>query len=215
MKKLIALIGLITVVQTGRAQTVEEWLEQRKTQRKYLLQQIAALNVYVNHVQEGYSIVQKGLTVIGNIKEGDFNLHRDFFGSLKSINPKISSYAKVADIMALQVQIMQVYRNMCKQAEATYLLQQAEREYVFTFFTHLLKDCTAVFGELKAILTPGELEMTSDERLKRIDALYSSMQQNYTIAQSFAAEATLLVAQRQKEKTDVQTSRRLNGVKTE
>lgn len=59
----------------SKVQTFHEWFRQKKTQKKYLIQQIAALKVYLGYVQKGYSIAQKGLTTVSNIKKGNFDLH--------------------------------------------------------------------------------------------------------------------------------------------
>ena len=66
------------------AQTVNEWVNQKSTQKKYLLQQIAALQVYINYAKKGYNIVSGGINTIRDIKKGDLNLHNTFFSSLKT-----------------------------------------------------------------------------------------------------------------------------------
>ena len=63
---------------TVEAQTFSEWFRQKKTQKKYLLQQIAALQVYIGYAQKGYRIAKEGLTTIGGFTKGEFDLHSDF-----------------------------------------------------------------------------------------------------------------------------------------
>jgi hypothetical protein len=63
------------------------------------------------------------------------------------------------------------------------------------------------------VTTSGELEMKDDERLKRIDAIHSAMQDKYTFVQGFSNEAKLLAASRISEQKDIQTIRALNGIK--
>lgn len=213
MKTFIAIIILVISVTECCAQTFAEWFKQKTTQKKYLIQQIAAFQMYLGHVQDGYSIAQKGISAISNIKKGDFNLHRNFFGSLKSINPTIRNFTKVADISAFQIAIIKIYKNTYKQVQASQLFNAGEVDYIFKVFTNLLSDCTNIIGEMINVTTDGELVMKDDERLNRIDALYSSMQDNYTFAQSFSGETKLLTVQRMKEKNDVLTGRTLNGIK--
>src|SRR3546814_4811730 len=55
----------------------KEWFRQKKTQKEYLVMQIAALQAYIQVAKRGYEIAKTGLTTIGNIKDGDFNLHRE------------------------------------------------------------------------------------------------------------------------------------------
>ena len=46
--------------QAAKAQTFAEWFQQKKTQIKYLTEQIAALEQYGNYVKQGYRIAQGG-----------------------------------------------------------------------------------------------------------------------------------------------------------
>lgn len=122
MKKVLILFAVCCAMSCtdATAQTWDEWFRQKKTQRRYLAKQIALLKVYLGYLKKGYEIADKGLTTIHNIKNGDFNLHRDFFGSLKNVNPHIRNSAKVADIIAFQIYIIQSIRqvnNFCKNNE--------------------------------------------------------------------------------------------------
>lgn len=213
MKRLLILL-LFAILSTGtKAQTFAEWFRQKATQKKYLLQQIAALQVYIGYVQKGYSIAKEGLNAISDIKNGEFNLHKDYFNSLKTVNPKIKNYSKVADIIALQVKIIQTYKEAIKQVKQSEAFNAKEIFYVNGVFERLLDDCAKTIDALIAVTTSGELEMKDDERLKRIDALYSEMQDKYTFVQAFSNEAKLLAASRIREQTDVKTMRSLNGIK--
>jgi hypothetical protein len=215
MKQFSFVVLFVLASRISQAQTFDEWLRQKATQKKYLIQQIAALKVYLDYVQKGYAIAQKGLTAISNSKQGDFDLHRDFIGSLKGINPKIKGYVKVADIVALQLKIVRLYKEVRRQVKKENLFGEKEVNYTFKVFENVLNDCSEIFTDLTAVITSNELEMKDDERLKRIDALYSGIQDNYVFAQGFGTEIRLLCLQRKKELADVQTSRALNDLENE
>ncbi len=107
MKKTIVTLGVYFLsLLPASSQTWAEWTQQKETQKKYLLQQITALQIYLSYAKKGYDIASKGINTVRNIKKGDFNLHQEFFSSLKNVNPKISRYVKVADIIAYQVRII-------------------------------------------------------------------------------------------------------------
>lgn len=213
MKRLIILL-LFAILSTGtKAQTFAEWFRQSATQKKYLLQQIAALQVYIGYVQKGYSIAKQGLNTISDIKKGEFNLHKDYFNSLKTVNPKIKNYSKVADIIALQVNIIKIYKEAAKQLKQSRSFNAGEINYINGVFDRLMDDCAKTIDALITVTTSGELEMKDDERLKQIDALYSDMEDKYTFVQGFSNEAKLLAASRIREQNDIQTSRALNGIK--
>lgn len=216
MKKII--LFLLLFVSAGsslQAQTFEEWFQQKKTQKKYLIQQIAALQVYIGYAKKGYNIAKEGLTTIGGFTRGEFNLHTDYFNSLKSVNPEIKRYARVADIIALQVKIVQNYNRTYRRLNGSDAFSNDELAYIGRVFSRLLNDCDKTLDELITLTTNGKLEMKDDERMKRIDILYLDMQDKFTFTQSFSNDAISLAASRIKEKTDVQTSRVLHGIKNE
>ncbi len=214
MKKIfLFLLLFVSVAGSLQAQTFEEWFQQKKTQKKYLLQQIAALQVYIGYAQKGYHIAKEGLTTIGGFTKGEFNLHTDYFNSLKSVNPVVKRYAKVAKIIALQIKIVQNYNRTYRRLNGSDMFSGDELAYIGRVFNRLLDDCDKTLDELLTITTDGKLEMKDGERMERIDKLYLEMKDKYTFSQSFSNDAKSLAASRMKEKTDVQTSRVLQGIK--
>ncbi|HAK11028.1 MAG TPA: hypothetical protein DCO78_02785, partial [Chitinophagaceae bacterium] len=176
---LLATVGLFALL-SSNAQIADEWLNQKATQKKYLLQQIAALKVYLGYAKKGYNIVNGGITTIKNIKNGDLNLHRDFFNSLKNVNPAIRRYAKVADIIAYQVKIIKQTKGTLQQIRETKQFTETEMDYCKQVFDNLLDECMKTVEELILVTTSGKLEMKDDERLKRIDRLYTDVQDKYS-----------------------------------
>ncbi len=213
MKRLFILVLFVILSSGTKAQTFAEWFHQSATQKKYLLQQIAGLQVYIGCVQKGYSIAKHGLNTISDIKHGEFNLHKEYFNSLKDVNPKIKNYNKVATIILLQMNIVKVYKEAAKQIKQSRSFSANEITYINSVFERLLDDCTKTIDELITVTTSGQLEMKDDERLKRIDRLYNDMQTNYVFVQSFSDEAKLLAASRIRAQNEIQSSRSINGIK--
>lgn len=209
--KTIILFGLLVISNFLYAQTWEEWFQQKKTQKKYLLEQIAALQVYLGYVKKGYDIANKGLSAIRNIKNGDFNLHRDFFGSLKAVNPRVKNYVKVAAIIALQLRIMKETKETLQGVKQLDQFTTGEIEYCSMIIGNLLEDCLKNIDELMILVTDDQLEMKDDERIKRIDVLYADMQNKYAFNALFSEEMALLSVQRMRELHEVNLSKKLNG----
>ena len=213
MKGLI-ISALITIFSIRiHAQTFDEWFRQNATQKKYLLQQIAALQIYMGYVQKGYTIAHNGLNMINDIKKGDLSLHSDYFNSLKTVTPAVRKYGKIADIIAFQFQIVNEYKSTSRELQKNKAFNSAEIKYFNTVFNRLIDDCTSTIDELTIIITNNQLEMKDDERIRRIDALYNDMQGKYSFAKSFADEAKILAVSRFREQNDIETSRALNGIK--
>ncbi|MBW8334466.1 MAG: hypothetical protein K0M40_20795 [Prolixibacteraceae bacterium] len=213
MKKLLILFLLGMLATTTQAQTYAEWFKQKKTQKKYLVQQIAALQVYIRYAQKGYSIAKEGLKTIGDFKRGELTLHTDYFNSLKSVNPKIKQYARVADIIAMQLTIVKEFKKLRQQVMGNGVFNEKELDYIIRVLDRLLDDCENTLDQLITVTTDDNLEMKDEERLKRIDILYQDMTDKYTFSQSFSNETILLAASRIKENNDVQTSRALYDIK--
>ena len=183
-------------------------------QTQVLLKQIAALQIYIGYAQKGYSIAKKGLNAIGDFKRGEFNLHTDYFNSLKTVNPKIKKYARVAEIISLQVKIMKSYSSIFSQVQKDDLFHGDEVEYIKRVFERLIDNCDSILEELLAIITDNQLEMKDDERITRIDVLYQNILDNHTFCENFGNQTRLLSLSRTKDSNDVKTSRDLQGFNT-
>lgn len=214
MKKAI-LIALLFVLIAGisKAQTSAEWLQQKKVQKKYLLQQIAALQLYIGYARKGYTIARTGFTTISNFTKGEFNLHDTYIRSLIAVNPEVRRYVRVADIIALQVKIMQSYNRTYRLLNSSNTLTYDELAYVRRVFGRLLDDCEKTLEELIVITTDSQLTMKDNERIARIDNLYREMQEYFKFTEGFGNDAKLLAATRKKEQKDVEISRALQGIK--
>lgn len=182
--------------QGTHAQGVKEWLSQKQTQTEYLIQQIAALQVYIGYLQKGYKIVQGGLNMIGDIKKGHFNLDKAFFDGLTSVNPKVKSYARVADIIRLNIQVVQRSGKALEEARSSYRFSGKELDYVSKVFAGVTDGCEELIEELTQLLTPGELQLSDDERIRRIDGVYGEMKDRYGFINSFCNDLSRMSIQR-------------------
>jgi|SRR5579872_5111774 len=68
---------------TGHTQRLQTWLEQ-----------LAALQSLQQTIHEGYQLVESGLNTIGDLKTAEYQLHSDYYHSLKMVNPKLLTYAQ-------------------------------------------------------------------------------------------------------------------------
>lgn len=187
-------------------------LQAQAKQTKVLLQQIAALKVYIDYAQQGYSVARKGLKAIGDFKNGEFGLHSSYFTSLKMVNPEVKNCVKVAELIALQVKIMQDYSRTDSKISQSGAFTNEEFDYIERVYDRLIEDCEAILDQVIAVTTDGELEMTDDERLQRIDALYADMVESYKFCKGFGNEALVLAGSRERENREVQNSRALRGI---
>ncbi|MFC6100785.1 hypothetical protein [Olivibacter domesticus] len=205
MKVVVLMFFLLGALggQTLQAQTFSEWFKQKKTQKKYLAQQIAALEVYKRYLRDGWDIAQTGLTAIRKFNGGEWGLHELFFTSLKKINPAIKSYPKIGEIILLQVRIIDVHNRNMRDLQSSGMLDSEELSFVDGAYDKLMMDCSALIDELTELTTAGHFELNDDERISRIDQLYEEAMGQYTFAHEFGKEALILAMHRTKERDDV------------
>lgn len=216
MKKLITavLVMIFTIsAREGRAQTWNEWFRQKKTQKKYLMQQIAALQVYIGYARKGYDIARDGLQTIGDNTGGELGLHSEHFNSLSLVNPELRNHPQVNEILAMRSRIIYDYHNTYEQLRSSMVMSTDELEYVKVVYNRLLTDCQRDVNQLQKVSADHFFVMTDEERLSRINELHSEMVDKYTFSCSFSRDAKLLAASRKKEIKEIENSRKINGIK--
>ena len=64
--------------------------------------------------------------------------------------------------------------------------------YINTVYSHISSECTKSLNDLIAVTTDGTLEMTDDERIKRIDGIYDDMKDKYAFTVEFYWQCRVL-----------------------
>lgn len=174
------------------AQTWSEWFKQKKTQKRYLLEQIAALKVYAGYLKKGYEIVDGGLSTVRDITKGEFSLHNAFISSLKQVSPAIRKDVRVAEIIALQIGIIGGFAEV----KGSEYLSAEELAYVGLVQGAVTMECFDDLEELLLVVTSGRLEMKDDERLARLAAIYENVLDKSAFVRDFCGNIFSLLEQR-------------------
>lgn len=186
------------------AQTFSEWFKQKSTQKKYLLQQIASLQVYIGFARDGYKIVDGGLQTVKSMTNGEFSLHEAFISGLKKVNPAIKNDVRIAEIISLQLSIIKSF-NAVKRSE---LLSADQFSYIASVGENVVSDCYRDLEELLLVITSGKIEMRDDERLERLNAIYERMEDKSAFTRDFCGNVGLMVLQKRSEQNTIQQLRR-------
>jgi hypothetical protein len=209
MNKIILTLLIGICFQSADAQTWNEWFRQKKTQKKYLIQQIAALKVYLKYLKEGYNIAKKGLNVIGDIKQGKFDLDKDYLGSLKTVNPSISGSAKITSVIAYHKLLIRQLEKLERESNDSDLLTTSEKRYVSAVYANMVRESELALEDLERILTDDQLEMKDDERIKELDRIYVDTKDMYMFSRSFCNSTRTLITQRSVDHSEIQNQEQL------
>lgn len=209
MKKSIVLLVLISLATTAWCQSpnADEWFRQKKTQKKYLIKQIAGLKIYLEYLKEGYRIVDKGLSTIGQIRTGTHDMDNAYVVSLRQINPVVGNSPKINEVLEYNRLILQRMRALATICNADDNFSASEVSYICSVRDKMIGLCMSSIDELSILTTASAAQMRDDERLNRLDKVHLDMQEHYAFAQDFAQSTRLLSRQRAKEKSSIRISR--------
>lgn len=191
------------------AQTWSEWFKQKKTQKRYLLEQIAALKVYAGYLKKGYEIVDGGISTVRDITRGEFSLHNAFISSLKRVSPAIRNDVRVAEIIALQIGILGSFSEV----KGSEYLSAEDMAYIRLVQGAVTLECFNDLEELLLVVTSGKLEMRDDERLERLSAIYENMLDKSAFARDFCGNIFSLLRQRRSGEQEIGNILRMYHIK--
>jgi hypothetical protein len=198
----ILLLLLAALVTSAHAQIFGGFFNQGATQKQYLLQQIAALQVYDGYLQKGYDIAKDGTGAISSIKNGDLSLHTGHIDSLKIVSNSVRNYSKVKGISQLQQQIITSHNKVYPELTQSKQLAAKELANFNIIYQAILVQSKTGLEELLLVITNGKLSLSDNERIAKIDKLYKEMQDLYGKEQKINNQMLALAAQRSRGSKD-------------
>lgn len=192
----------------AQAQTFAEWFSQKKTQKKYLLEQLEALQVYSGYLKQGYQIANGGLGSISGYLRDEYDLHSIYYGKLRQASPEIRNNYQVREIVTRQKEIVSRFGSLDDIAG----LSTAQRSYLSKVRSAVLADCDRQLELLQTVLTDNRVEMQDADRLKLISRIHTAIVGNFQFTVRFVAQTTALASQRIREKSQVEVEKRLYGI---
>ncbi len=207
MKNLLVILILCGMAFQIKAQSAE-------VQQLLLnVEKLAQFKKILKNMKDGYQIVFKGYTAVKDISKGNFNLHKTFLDGLMQVSPAVKKYKRIADIINYQVRIAKEYKDAIKQIRLDKQFSVNEMDYVTKIYKSLFNESLKRLEELSLIITSGKLRMSDDERLQAIDKIYASVEDQYSFLKDFSNSTLVLSMQRKAERTEIEMSKRIYGMK--
>lgn len=206
MKRGMWCIGFVIIANGVFAQTWAEWTRQQKTQIDYLYKQIAALQVYIELGQKGYGIYQDGLTLIGDLKHGEFTLHHDYFSSLSSVKPSIARSPKMQEVVDWYQQVLLFHQRIQRMELGK------DKASLMQLFDGVLKEAKRYADQMDVLVSDGQYQLTDLERMEQINNVHVEMKDLYVFARSVYGDAAELVQQSKGTVKDEQFLRSFHGI---
>lgn len=213
MKSIIIYFICLLNLTALKAQTFNEWVRQKKTQEKYLLQQIAGLEVYAGYLKKGYDIFNKGSKTISKIKNGDFGMHQLFFSAKNKLNPNLSKLVADMKIEAINNAVTEkcAQSNSYIGAEPNFSTRQ--KAYFKSVVKRVEKNAEDLLIDYEQLTEPDKITMDDQERLKRLMELKHEYRSLYGFITSFESELKWYGRQMKNEQHDISASKTILGLK--
>lgn len=213
MKKMSIVLAALLCCGILQAQGIGSFFSQKQTQRKYYLDQIAALQLQIGYVKSGYKAVNNGLSMIGNFKRNELKMHDDYYTSLTQVNAAIQHSEAVKEIYRMAAAIRTTFTRTITELEGEKIMPEKEMKYIRNVYDNLDRKLKQDIEELSIVITPGRLQLTDDERWKRVKAIQSEVEDKYAFTLSFTGKAEFVAAQRKRELDDINRMKKLHNIK--
>lgn len=196
--KQIMLFCMVTLMPVARAsaQTAEV------TQLILNIEKLNQLRKILNELKEGYQILFKGYTTIKELSEGNFKLHEAFLDGLLQVSPPVKNYARVNDIIQMQLSIIKEINQARARFSNTGNFNATELAYIDKVYENMAASSAKNLDALTMVLTAKKLRASDDERLGTIDKIYEDMSGKLSFVRHFNSNASVLGAQKENEISD-------------
>jgi hypothetical protein len=204
-------LGLLLLTATAtpsKAQSFDDWFEQGKTLIKNMEKQMAALSACETAIKQGYNIVNGELSSIKNFKNGELTLHQNYYSSLNQVNPQVKNSTDMITIGAEQQSIISQFNAIGNLPG----LSTSEQTYIQGVAQNLIAELAKDLNELQTVLTPGQLVMSDDERIKRISKVTASVKDKYVFTCTFCTQVRVLAVQKNEDGNDNGALQKLYGI---
>jgi hypothetical protein len=198
--------SLISVVGEGRSQSFE--LQQLLLD----IQKLTQLKAILKDLQDGYKVLDAGYSAIRDISKGSFNLHKAYLDGLLAVSPSVKSYRRIADIISIQLSLIQRYKQAWALFQQDRHFRPDELSLISTVYVNLLAASVKDLTSLAGIVTDGQIRASDAERLKQIDALYTGMTQKSAFMDEVGNSTKMLSIQRASDANDLNLTKQLYGI---
>lgn len=194
---------------SAHSQTTEEWLNQKQTKIKRLMEQIAANAVYIEYARQGYQIITTGLHLIRDINWGDLLQHTNFFQSLANLNPFIRRTRLAGSVTAAALRLQRWADAVERILDGSGELSSQEKYWVKDRVRAVLREASGEITDGAHIFLKDQSLLTDDQRLKRIQGLLGGLQDKLSFMQSLATTLKQLQLARASERVELLYSKKL------
>jgi hypothetical protein len=140
------------------------------------------------------------------------DLYAAYYQELSQVKQIVADYDKVAQVIAMQSQIISTYRSAYNLFKQDKNFSAAEISYMYNVYSGILDESLKNLNQVLTAIDAFAMQMTDESRIKIIDHACQGMQKNYNDLRQFNNDNMQLSLQRAVENNDLQTTKNLYGL---
>lgn len=176
------------------------------------IEKLTQMKAILSDMKTGYQIYQQGYGTISSLSKGNFDLHHLYIDGLIAISPAVRNYGRVAEILAMEANLINEYKRKKSLFQQSGTFSAAELSYMGEVYTNLVNSTLVNVEELTNIITANKLRMSDAERIKAIDRIYARSSDKLQFLRYFNNQGIVLSLQRVKDAADTRTLKQLYGL---
>jgi hypothetical protein len=194
-----------------QCQTANEWLKQKKTQKQYLIEQMAALQVYLKNLKQGYTVVNKGLNLVGEITGNSYSMDNIYIESLLQVKAPVANSELSSSIVVLERGIRTRLRILRQRIDHNTGLLTADES---TYLKKVAQKAESILSEQIAtkqkVQTTDKVQMTDAGRVQILRRVKADLEELESFLGQADGELTRLIIQRQEETHEIHQINRIH-----
>lgn len=207
MKKFVMVLVIVLFSSVGFSQIQD--IEQLQLDLEKLVQMKSMLSSMYN----GYATIANGYNQVTGLAKGNFDLHKNYLDQLIQVAVPVKNYPLVQSVLDMQMAIT----NESQTAYLVYIksgvFKTDELLTIKTKFDLLKSSVAKQMVHLQAVLTPGTLRMSDQERISAIDRIDKDVGDALGTERALVKEQNAVAVARGQRKKDVDAMRALYGLK--
>jgi len=205
---LLIIAGFTLFPAQSKAQTIADDIQQLALD----IQKLAGLKSVLNQMYQGYELVSKGYDGVKDVANGNYSLHEAFLDGLLIVSPTVRKYVRVQDIINNQAELITEYKSAYTTFKEDKQITPDEIGYMMDVYNNLVTQSLSNLSMLSSVITSSQLRMSDGERLRQIDRLYSTSQEELSFLRQFNNQTTNIALARAQAANDQQTIQKLYGI---
>jgi len=212
MKKTISIIFALLLCSVASVKTQAQSIAQDMEQLELDYQKLSGLKSILKQMYQGYELVYNGYNSVKSISEGNYNLHQAFLNGLLVVSPTVRKYQKILNIISNQTELVAEYKSAYNSFKQDTHFNPDEISYMIDVYNNLITGSMNNLSSLTMVLSNNQLRMSDAERIRAIDQIFSTGQQQLTFLRQFNNNAQTIANERAQQAGDQQTVKTVYGI---